>query len=770
MAILKFEHITEASSIGEKGKNLGLMSSWGLPVPDGMVLTSLPSLEEWQSILIWWKEHDYHALAVRSSACGEDSAEFSFAGQNKSFLNVKDENQLKKSIEDCFASVYGDSSIAYREHFIGGKSKIEMNVVLQLMVEPKFSGVFFSKDPRGINNSWLLEVVEGLGEALVSGQVTPKKITENEKDFFEGWEESFSQNISHAGIKLRQQIGAEIDMEWAIDHFGHFHALQVRPVTAMGENTKELLETELRRLKKHNPEGAVWDGQSFAEVPGLPTPLTFSVWKSAFAPGKSFHKALVELGYLGFVDEDFSPHDSVFESVFGRGYINLEKMNRIFFGPIPYRLDPLPSPHLVFDAKKIDSTTIFRTPVSLYHMIKVAFEVSSNRKKWISKIEKDLLQFQEKMQRPETGDLYKNWDIEKVRDRLSKEVQIFSEYSLTNTFVLILLIQATMESLKKVLLSIFSDKEKADRTFNLWLAKGLKTVTSEMGLYYIKACEDSTKIPFYLSRYGHRAPGELELQNPRFSELADKAFKSTGGSSYEDHKSKKQFDINTEIESIKSFKKILIKEEWDILKSLLQLREKLKLEILRPYAHIRYLALALGEKTGLGDGVFWLHAHELCEAHFDKDIELLKSVASKRKAQHKAFATLSLPLILSLDEIGNVVEGDSKDSDGILVGDPISPGVAKGIVKVIHDVKEIDFANLPQDLIIVTEATDPGWTPIFTKARGIIVEKGGVLSHCAIVAREMNIPAVSQVMGCYKKLKDGDVVWLDGNNGRIIIK
>ena len=69
----------------------------------------------------------------------------------------------------------------------------------------------------------------------------------------------------------------------------------------------------------------------------------------------------------------------------------------------------------------------------------------------------------------------------------------------------------------------------------------------------------------------------------------------------------------------------------------------------------------------------------------------------------------------------------------------------------------------------MAENTDPGWTPLFAKAKGVIVDKGGVLSHCAIVAREMNLPAVSRVRQCHRILKNGDKVWVDGNNGRISI-
>ena len=83
----------------------------------------------------------------------------------------------------------------------------------------------------------------------------------------------------------------------------------------------------------------------------------------------------------------------------------------------------------------------------------------------------------------------------------------------------------------------------------------------------------------------------------------------------------------------------------------------------------------------------------------------------------------------------------------------------------VNDPNDIDTSAWPKQTILVSNSTDPGWTPIFAKAKGIIVEKGGVLSHCAIVAREMAIPAVSGI--AVSRLKNGDLLWVDGNSGRI---
>ena len=99
----------------------------------------------------------------------------------------------------------------------------------------------------------------------------------------------------------------------------------------------------------------------------------------------------------------------------------------------------------------------------------------------------------------------------------------------------------------------------------------------------------------------------------------------------------------------------------------------------------------------------------------------------------------------------------------------MSPGISFGEVRVVEDPSQINPDEWPENTVLVAENTDPGWTPLFAKAKGVIVDKGGVLSHCAIVAREMNLPAVSRVRQCHRILKNGDKVWVDGNNGRISI-
>ena len=91
----------------------------------------------------------------------------------------------------------------------------------------------------------------------------------------------------------------------------------------------------------------------------------------------------------------------------------------------------------------------------------------------------------------------------------------------------------------------------------------------------------------------------------------------------------------------------------------------------------------------------------------------------------------------------------------------------KGRVKLIGDIRELH--KIKKGEIMVAACTDPGWTPVFLKINGLITETGGILSHGAVVSREYGIPAVTGVKNAMTLLKDGDIVVLDGNLGKIYV-
>ena len=772
MKIIKFNEVTtEHKDLGGKAYNLGILSAKGLNVPDGIIVTSNdlgPS--DYTLIEQWWNENDNKPLAVRSSASDEDDEGFSFAGQNSSYLNVKTLDELKQSINKCFASINKHSSKAYREHFLG-KTQGQMNVVLQVMIDPKFAGVYFSKDPRGKTHGDLIEYSVGLGEDLVSGKITPFKVDINttQNEWHKDWKANYTKELKALGKSVKDLLNIEVDIEWAIDHGHNLYLLQARPITAIysHSNRKNIIEEELERIEKNYSDETAWDGHTFSQWSAVPSYMSYSIMRKSFAPENAFAKALKTLGYLSFVDENFSPHESIVERIFGHVYINLSKMCPLYFGPIPYDLAPYPRPHLKFNWKKIDVETIIRTPLSIANMIKVGWDLSSKRRVWLDQCSKELVKFNSTMKRPSDPNMYQTWDGKSLVDRFSKEVFIYTKHTQHWPFVLIILVESTIHSLEAILKSVVSEK-KAKELINLWMAKGLKTATYQMNRAFQKACFDPNQQDFFMAKYGHRGAGELDLKNPRWEELGKKAFYKLDEEPVK--ATEEEFCIEDEVEKLETFKKSIILEQWRLLKDMLELREKWKMSSLMPFSHIRYIAKEMGKRAKIGNDIFELSHEEVIKYSLGHDHsfeEECKELIKKRKDENQIYNLYNLADIIDKKLLKEVIKGDYQNNADSLKGEALSPGLSFGTVKVVSDISKIQMDELPEDVIIVAETTDPGWTPLFTKAKGIIVEKGGILSHSAIVAREMGIPAISGIRNSVSLFKDGQKIRLDGNNGHI---
>lgn len=178
-------------------------------------------------------------IAVRSSATAEDLPTASFAGQQDTYLNIKGEKDLIKSVQKCWASLFTSRAIYYREKNNFKHRDVLISVVIQEMVDPVYAGVMFTVDP--VNKKHILiEVVEGLGEQLVSGQVTPNTYFMNKKTHkLESATEHFDFNkkilekISKIGEKIEDHYKYPQDIEFCIDKKGKLLIVQSRPITTL---------------------------------------------------------------------------------------------------------------------------------------------------------------------------------------------------------------------------------------------------------------------------------------------------------------------------------------------------------------------------------------------------------------------------------------------------------------------------------------------------------------------------------------------------------
>jgi len=209
-------------------------------------------------------------VAVRSSATTEDLAAASFAGQQETFLNVKGNSELLLSIKKCFASLFTARATYYRNKKGFEHTKASLAVVVQRMIDSDKSGVIFSKDPTNRSDNIICEAVFGLGEGIVSGQITPdkyvisqnleildKKISDKEiaitrnssgkQETIKLTEEKSKQQVlkdyeikklAEISLKLEDHYKKPQDIEFAIEGEG-IYIVQTRPVTTIGKREKE---------------------------------------------------------------------------------------------------------------------------------------------------------------------------------------------------------------------------------------------------------------------------------------------------------------------------------------------------------------------------------------------------------------------------------------------------------------------------------------------------------------------------------------------------
>jgi pyruvate, water dikinase len=265
---------------GGKGASLARMTAEGLPVPPGFVIPSYvleesldtermmqlaatQSAEDLQELVArcqpptdeikaayenlvgarvtaTYKRVGDAKVAVRSSAVAEDSEAASYAGQQETYLFVEGAEEVCRRVVDCWASFFSERALFYRSKK-GSLEDLRMAVVVQKMVDPEKSGVIFTVDPvRRRRDRMVVEAVRGVGEQVVSGEVTPDHYSLDRKGKLKREKiidervltEEELLRLSELGRKLEEKHGVAQDIEWAIVGEEIF-LLQSRPVTTM---------------------------------------------------------------------------------------------------------------------------------------------------------------------------------------------------------------------------------------------------------------------------------------------------------------------------------------------------------------------------------------------------------------------------------------------------------------------------------------------------------------------------------------------------------
>lgn len=813
--ILFFDAISAADAprVGGKGLSLATTAAAGLPVPPGFVVTTdayrklhaggvRADAAFAQALADAYRTLGSGPVAVRSSATAEDGVEFSFAGQQETVLGVVGVDALVAAVERCWQSLHTARAVAYRKLKGVPDAGLAMAVVVQKLVPAAVAGVLFTRDPQDPTGATMaVEAAWGLGEAVVSGRVTPDRfrldretgavvekhagrktvritaageepVPEPDITAFCLGDTELSR-LADLGRKVETFYGDPRDIEWAIAD-GDVFLLQARPITTASAADREAVRAgvvaELRA--KTAARGTVWVRYNLSEVLPEPTPMTWAVVGRLLAADGGFGAMNRD---LGATPDPALGGDSAFDLVAGRPMANLSKLPRMQFRepPIEYPFAALKAdPAKALDPKPVLNPGlhgklrgILRLPVTAWQLMKLQSAPKRQIVGFAEKFTRDIAPPFAAAARTALAQDWSKLDAAAVRREF-------------DSWVNRTLVEFARDSLKP---TVFADLSWATLAGLLTPALGEERARAAVGEIALGAhppadadftggirrfAAGSLARADFLAAFGHRCRNEMELSVPRWSEdpaAVDRLAKSPHPAG-ESSANSDAFDRVAAEAKLSGAARDAAKLWADRLRTFLGLRESGKHHLLLGYAVVRRALVELDRRFGLNGGIFFLTPADLDALLAGSDLSA--TIAARRKRRQTEL-TLEVPAVLfsdDLDAVGRpapVPEGATT-----FAGIPLSAGVAEGPALVLTEPIE------PPDgeaFVLVCPSTDPAWVPLFAKASALVMETGGVLSHGAIVAREFGLPAVAGLPDATRQIRTGQRVRVDGGRGTVSV-
>lgn len=745
------------------------------------------------------------SFAVRSSGHAEDGAEHSFAGQFDSYLGISSAQVFGK-IAQVRASADSDAIRAYcREHRLPKPSA--PTVIVQRMIHPRCAGVAFSADPvTGERGTAVISATEGTGEKLVSGEVDG-----------ETWKISRSVNIisrpedpAIAGADAitvaalarhcEAASGCPQDIEWAIDENGKLWLLQSRPIT-----TLTLTPDPHDTLR-------VWDNSNIAEsYGGVTTPLTFSFAR------RIYESAYREFCVLMSVPRSrIARSDDVFPQMLGlirgRVYYNLVswyrvlallpgfRLNRGFMEKMMGVREPMPDEIVAKiisenqTSKLSDSLALIRTCTGLLRQLiglprRIArFENLLNAALAAPPLTPGEMTGDEltALYRDLERQLLKKWDAPLVNDFfamlfygiLSSLCEKWAGDE-TGTLQNDLLLDSgeiiSAEPPRRIMaMSLIA---KAQPGLPAFLANHEIPVPKKL-----KAIRENAKLAplfeSYLTDFGDRCMEELKLESPTVRDDPGSLLISIGSMALRPPSEAAPQPAPPSV-SLPAWKKPLFNYVLRQARERIRCRENLRFERTRLFGTVRRILRELGNRLHadsiLADpqDVFYLELGEILSAYeATGSTAALAELAARRRAEFQGYDNTPAPpdRFQTRGPIHRHAHFESTapppTTVSSLKGTGACPGIVRGRVRVVLDPRG---ARLEPGEILVARQTDPGWVVLFPAAAGLLVERGSLLSHSAIVSRELRLPCIVSLPGITTTLTTGDLVEMDGTRGTITL-
>lgn len=876
--------------VGGKGANLGELIRAGLPVPEGFCLTTAAyelasqqaELEELLHELTTTYTGDIDrlehyaaktrdrlqavtmppslvnvlrdayqqlthnaplAVAVRSSATAEDLPFASFAGQQDTILNVITFDALLAAVRRCWASLWNDRAVSYRASNGIDARTVRLAVVVQRMVNATVAGVLFTANPlTGRRHQAVIDANPGLGEAVVSGAVTPDhfivdtnsgeiverrlgekrllvralasggteqhELAEGDTTFCLTDEQITA--LARLGKQVEAHFGAPQDTEWAIDDTGKLWLTQARPITTLYPlpATAPISEENLR----------VYFSVNVAQ--GVYRPFT--------PMGASFFHLIASAGAK---TAGFPPRDVLAGPTFV-----VEAAHRLFFDLTPMFRSTLWHPLLIQIMGQMEARSgpVFQQLASDPRLTPIPTSRWSVIRKVLSLLvrarARPLLRLVQALLNPKAARANQDRLQEWLRSLGQRSLRTTPRKLLTtieqtvleqfpnvmfNIMPIIFLVFGLPAIAKRLLKGLATDDEiqvvrrglpynpTTEMDLKLWqLAQRLRAESTIVTLFHDKqpaqlaqAYRAESLPPLlqqgladFLSLYGHRGVAEIDLGLPRWSE--DPTYLLGMLANYlalNDPDAAPDIQFQRSVQEAEAMVQTLIRRArrhgWlrsqltgfclHRIRVLSGLREVPKFDFVLLMAGARRQLLAIGEELAYSrrleaaEDIFFITLKETHEALAGQDMRAL--VRERRTSYERELGRRHIPRIMLSDgtepEV-TITREEGNATDSVLKGAPASAGVVSGKARVILDPTG---ARLEPGEILVAPSTDPGWTPLFFTASGLVMEMGGPMSHGAIVAREYGIPAVVGVSGAIERITTGQQITVDGSRGIITL-
>ncbi len=756
---------------------------------------------------------DSNCLAVRSSAQEEDG-EKSFAGQLISFLNVPNE-QLIDKIFQVFASGFERRALAYRKLNRLGDAVIP-SVVVQKMIAADSAGVIFSHDPVNGDSSdpanAVVAITSGLAEKLVNGEVDGITIyLSRQINALHTANALLSTAQMEQLLKLLGECEAIFacpqDIEFAVAA-GEIYLLQARAITTV--------KPKAGRLDNIVDMTRVFDGSNIQEsYPGITCPLTFSFINSAY---QEVYKSFCRL--MGVNEKTIQAEADLFSNMLsyidGRVYYNLASWYRLMALLPAYKTNRTFMEGMMGLSQSASEVTSFEksektAKISLgdrFNTIKAIFCIISN---YLS-LNKQIKDFNSRLDLALSDCQLESMSLDQLYQQYRNlQVSLLSNWQapVTNDFFAMVLFGV----LKKL-----ADKEDNQYIYNLILQNhgGIVSAAPPKLIAEIAAliaCDKelcqamiSRNQPLsmqllqshkealllysnYLELFGDRSIGELKLETKSVKDDPSVLLNTIGSLALSYCQPASSADVEDpadhklkELSSSKSFtRQLLIKLVAGQTKESLANRENLRFARTRVFGRVRKIVQTMGlrlveqECIDSMEDVFYLTIEELLGFIDGTAVSTnLRGLISLRKEERAGFALCVAERLVLVGASGlrkSKLFSPKEKAEAVsqklgLKGMGASAGVVVGRARVIRNPES---EMLQPGEILVADRTDPGWIVHFATCAAIIVAHGSLLSHTAIVARELGIAAVVSCKGALEQIKTGDLIEVNGSTGVVTV-